>query len=201
MSRAISCAILLGLLGSLTAGATQTARAEAAARFDGTVQVHGSLRAMMHEDQTSSQVDLSSLAATPHLFGVGALADLAGEVMIVDGDFCVSRPQGDGSITERLENPSGGAALLVSAAVPAWDALVLRSDVTLSEFDSLLADCLVTLPRLFDASAPQKLDFYFANFRGLRRNLFPSLGGHAIEQFFNQPTRSEYDRKQPEEYE
>ncbi len=38
-----------------------------------------------------------------------------------------------------------------------------------------LADCLSTLPRLIEMDARCSLDFYFINFEGMRRALFPSL--------------------------
>jgi hypothetical protein len=38
-----------------------------------------------------------------------------------------------------------------------------------------LADCLVTLPRLLEGRDDCSLHFYFANFDGLRRQLFPRL--------------------------
>ena len=39
-----------------------------------------------------------------------------------------------------------------------------------------LADCLSTLPVLIEQGAAPSLHFYFANFEGLRRGLFPRLG-------------------------
>lgn len=38
-----------------------------------------------------------------------------------------------------------------------------------------LADCLSTLPALLDSGASPSIHFYFANFEGLRRSLFPRL--------------------------
>ena len=37
----------------------------------------------------------------------------------------------------------------------------------------ILADCLSTLPRLADRADSAALHFYFANFSGMRRHLFP----------------------------
>ena len=38
-----------------------------------------------------------------------------------------------------------------------------------------LADCLVTLPTLLARDAQPSLHFYFANFEGMRKKLFPLL--------------------------
>jgi hypothetical protein len=37
------------------------------------------------------------------------------------------------------------------------------------------ADCLATLPRLLEREADASLHFWFSNFDGMRRELFPSL--------------------------
>ena len=37
----------------------------------------------------------------------------------------------------------------------------------------ILADCLSTLPRLLERADSAALHFYFANFSGMRRHLFP----------------------------
>ena len=51
---------------------------------------------------------------------VGALADLSGEVTVVGGKVYVSRAAGGEAQTEVSEDTDAGAALLVSARVPAW---------------------------------------------------------------------------------
>ena len=38
-----------------------------------------------------------------------------------------------------------------------------------------LADCLSTLPRLLDQERLPSLHFYFGNFHGMRKELFPAL--------------------------
>ena len=40
----------------------------------------------------------------------------------------------------------------------------------------LYADCLSTLPGLLARDNPAAIHFYFANFTGMRRKLFPELG-------------------------
>lgn len=53
--------------------------------WDGQVQVHGALHAMFHEGETGPMVCLDSLLPNPELYAVGALADLSGEVTVIDG--------------------------------------------------------------------------------------------------------------------
>jgi hypothetical protein len=63
---------------------------------------------------------------------------------------------------------------------PAWrDMLagltVRRAELLARAVRDNLADCLSTLPALIDRGEAPSLHFYFANFEGLRRSLFPRL--------------------------
>jgi hypothetical protein len=51
-----------------------------------------------------------------------------------------------------------------------------RAELAARAVRDLLADCLVTLPSLVERGATASLHFWFANFTGLRRMLFPRLG-------------------------
>lgn len=48
-----------------------------------------------------------------------------------------------------------------------------KAEVLARAVRDLLADCLSTLPRLVESDRPAALHFYFANFSGLRRHLYP----------------------------
>jgi hypothetical protein len=50
-----------------------------------------------------------------------------------------------------------------------------RAEIAARAVRDLLADCLVTLPALVARAAVPSLHFWFANFAGLRRALFPRL--------------------------
>ncbi len=50
-----------------------------------------------------------------------------------------------------------------------------RAELAARAVRDLLADCLVTLPTLVERGAAASLHFWFANFTGLRRILFPRL--------------------------
>lgn len=63
-----------------------------------------------------------------------------------------------------------------------WQALLGRLDNPKGEFimraiRDLLADCLLTLPRLLDEGRTVALHFWFANFSGMRKALWPELQG------------------------
>jgi hypothetical protein len=62
-----------------------------------------------------------------------------------------------------------------------WEAMLVASDrrteVALRAVRDLLADCLVTLPKLLARERNASLLFWFATFDGLRRQLAPELAG------------------------
>ncbi len=62
----------------------------------------------------------------------------------------------------------------------AWPAILnsladARTEIMLRAVRDHLADCLATLPALTAAPNPPSLHFYFANYTGMRRELFPEL--------------------------
>lgn len=63
----------------------------------------------------------------------------------------------------------------------AWPAMLLAVSATRGEIVARavrdhLADCISTLPVLLEQKNEAGLHFYFANFKGMRRELFPELG-------------------------
>ncbi len=97
------------------------------------VQVFGSLSELMHEGRTESRIALAELDLSDGAVAVGALAGLRGEVTLVEGRLYLSVPEGAGSRTLVGAATDEGAALLVYAAVPAWQQVPVPKDVALPE--------------------------------------------------------------------
>ncbi len=108
--------------------------------WDEEVQAYGALRAMFHEDQTGPMVNLSQLLPAPDLYGVGALADLAGEVTIVGGKTYLSYPDGDTARTEIVSTSDEAATLLVVTGVPAWRAIVTEAPIRFEEIGEKIGE-------------------------------------------------------------
>ncbi len=73
-----------------------------------------------------------------------------------------------------------GEALAEPLLGPAWREMLnglpeRRAELLARAVRDNLADCLSTLPTLLERAAAPSLHFYFANFEGLRRSLFPRL--------------------------
>lgn len=112
-----------------------------AASGNDTIRSYGTLRAMHHEGQTAAMVNLSSLLPSPHLYAVGALAELAGEITVVQGVAYLSYPAGpEKTRTETTSRPTAGAALLVAAEVREWQSLTTPRAIAFEELDQAIAD-------------------------------------------------------------
>jgi hypothetical protein len=73
-----------------------------------------------------------------------------------------------------------GEARVEAELGEAWSALLLavmrsRAEIIVRAVRDLYADCLVTLPGLIELDEPARLHFFFANFVGMRRKLYPEL--------------------------
>lgn len=99
----------------LTCGAAIAGAAEA------TVEVHGALRAMFHQGEIGEKVKLDALLPDADLYAVGALAELAGEITVIDGRAYLSYPEGEKQArTESSSESDAGATLLVATRVAEW---------------------------------------------------------------------------------
>lgn len=123
---------------------------------DSKVQVHGSLRGMFHEGQTGVMVTLDTLLPDPNLFGLGALADLAGEVTILGGMVYLSYPNdGEGSVrTVAITETDAGAALLVTTDVPIWRSVTIEASIQFEELDEAIATLATTAGMSLDERFP-----------------------------------------------
>lgn len=72
-----------------------------------------------------------------------------------------------------------GEVIAGRALGPAWEqmlvALPRRAEIMARAVRDLVADCASTIPRLIDTGAFASVHFFFANFSGMRRQLFPEL--------------------------
>jgi len=113
--------------------------APATGSWDGNVQVHGALHAMLHEGQTGPNVSLDSLLPDPDLYALGALAELSGEVTIVRGKVYLSYPAGDTTRTETPARTNAAATLFVSSRVGSWRSVSTKRLIAFEDLDEEIA--------------------------------------------------------------
>ena len=97
------------------------------------VEVHyyGALKNMMHKGDLSAKVTLDELKDMNHLYALGAVDNLKGEVLILDGVPSVSYVEGnDSSKIMMLDNSfEKKACLLVTASVEQWESIIIPNTV------------------------------------------------------------------------
>jgi alpha-acetolactate decarboxylase len=130
-------------------------RADTSLPWDGEVQVAGALRVIVHEGETGAKIALDSLLPDPHLYAVGALVDLSGEVTVVGGTAYLSYPDGtDASRTETADETDVEATLLVASSVPAWREVVTKNAIRFEEIDAEIAKLATAAGLSLDARFP-----------------------------------------------
>ncbi len=91
------------------------------------VQVHGALREIMHQADLSERVKLADVSGKAGTYGLGAVANLKGEILILDGDAYVSSVVDGGAKVSKADTE--GAALLVTAKVDRWQAMPMSDEM------------------------------------------------------------------------
>jgi alpha-acetolactate decarboxylase len=134
------------------------------------VRTWGTMHAVMHDGRTEGKVRIADAVASPDAVGIGALAGLLGEIVIVDGVVWTSRvvdaPRVD---TEKGRRAGDEAALLAVTRVSRWSEHTLDRDLALEELGDYLR-------KLADASGLA----HTATFPFLVRGDLDALDAHVL---------------------
>jgi acetolactate decarboxylase len=127
--------ICLGLCGCAVCGPTgfggAGARAEPSPDVRGRgyqLRYVGAQRETIMNGKLAAALDLRALAQTPHLYGIGPIEQLRGEVTIADGRPALARVGPDGKVHVQ-ESFDAGAPFFVWAEVPSWRTVPLPAQV------------------------------------------------------------------------
>jgi acetolactate decarboxylase len=104
-----------------------------------TVTQHGGMRDALREGNTEARISFEEISSKPHAFAVGALADLEGEITVVDGKIIVAKTS-DGKTA--ISSPASGnesATLLTLAYVKNWTEDILPPNLTFEEAVEVVA--------------------------------------------------------------
>ena len=112
---------------------------------DKEVEVHhyGALKNMMHKGDLSLKVTLDELKDINHLYALGAVENLKGEVLILDGIPSVSYIESTDSLKTMMIDRTfdKNACLLVMASVEDWESInIPNTVVTYEEFEGYVAE-------------------------------------------------------------
>lgn len=100
----------------------------------------GTLREAMRDGRTEGRVALAEVASLRGSVGVGALAGLAGEVTVVDGELWIARAAAGSVEVAREPLPGEQATLLALSNNGRWVEHVTPRDLTLEELGVWLAE-------------------------------------------------------------
>jgi acetolactate decarboxylase len=124
-----------GLCGCAACGAfgqpARVVRADAATRIRGPgydLRFIGAQRETVMHGKLAAALDLRPLANTAHLYAVGPIEQLRGEVTIIDSRPSLARVGPDGAV-KVAESFEAGAPFLVWAEVPRWQTVPIPSAV------------------------------------------------------------------------
>ena len=102
------------------------------------VRVAGNLREMMMDNVTTSNLDLRRLESYAHLYALGAMEDLAGEISIVDGIPLITRVVNDSIVNESTFEVN--ATLLVYTQVDRFRTMKINEELGLKELEGFLRE-------------------------------------------------------------
>jgi acetolactate decarboxylase len=88
----------------------------------------GGQRETIMNGKLAAALDLKTLAGRPHLYGIGPVEQLRGEVTIVDSRPALARVASDGTV-KVTQSFATGVPFLVWAEVPQWQQIPIPADV------------------------------------------------------------------------
>jgi len=103
------------------------------------ITAYGNFKKMVHTGDASAKVALLSISRSGGIYGVGALADLRGEILVWDGKVFVTPGESDTGST-RPSTAEDQATLLVTARVKEWFEVHIPRDMTQREFERFVID-------------------------------------------------------------
>jgi len=95
------------------------------------VEHRGALKNIMHKGDLSAQADLNDFKDTEHLYALGAVENLKGEILIFDGQAFISSVQNDKLVIDSSFDHK--ATLLVYATVSDWNSIDIPNNIATYE--------------------------------------------------------------------
>jgi acetolactate decarboxylase len=95
------------------------------------VEYEGALKNIMHKGDLSAKADLAEFDDTEHLYGLGALENLKGEILILDGEAIISTVE-NGKL--KIDNSFDyKASLFVYSSINTWRTFEIPDSITSKE--------------------------------------------------------------------
>jgi hypothetical protein len=140
-----------------------SARADGPAAISGTgyqLWFIGAQRETIMKGKLAAVLDLKTLAGRPHLYGLGPIEQLRGEVTIADSRPALARVAPDGTVNV-TRSFHAGVPFFVWAEVPRWIKVPIRRSVPSKTLDALSRE----QPRLPASMQKNRRHFWLAAVR------------------------------------
>ncbi len=109
--------------------------------WQGRIEVHGTMREVMMEGRTEGRVELVPLQGDPARIGIGSLAGLEGEIVLVDGVAWITRSAPLGVLETYAGAKRGeSATMLATAEVARWIELPIPGGVAADALEGFVAE-------------------------------------------------------------
>jgi acetolactate decarboxylase len=103
------------------------------------VMVHGELKKIMHGGAREGIVNLTDVLENEHLYGLGAMENLDGEIIIMDSEILISRAELGNVPDIQLDvTDNEKALLLVTSEVLSWKETVVEKSTKSGSIDEVI---------------------------------------------------------------
>jgi acetolactate decarboxylase len=103
------------------------------------IKIYGELFSIMHEGERDGQVSLVEILQDDHVYAVGAMEGLLGEVIIWDNQVLINRAtKGENPTIQTVIHEKDSALLLVTAQIEKWQNLELKESASMSSIDAVI---------------------------------------------------------------
>ncbi len=105
------------------------------------IHIYGALSKIMHKGARKGVVALNDVITDYHIYGLGAMENLDGEILIFDSKTIINRSQPGGLPTFQTRlTPETKALLLVSTQVNSWKSVRVNSGIDFQSIDELIKE-------------------------------------------------------------
>jgi len=102
------------------------------------IQIHGALSDIMHKGARKGVVQLSSVINDNNVYGLGAMENLDGEIIIVDSKIFIHQAKPNESPIILNEPGNEKALLLVSTKVKEWQTISMNKKIDDANIDAVI---------------------------------------------------------------
>ncbi|HCI15651.1 MAG: hypothetical protein HOG73_00850 [Candidatus Marinimicrobia bacterium] len=103
------------------------------------IQIYGALSEIMHGGARDGVIDLSKVISDDHIYGLGSMENLNGEILIMDSHLLINRAKAGESPTHEMDvSTETKALLLVTAKVKSWKNISIYSSTDYNSIDTMI---------------------------------------------------------------